>query len=228
MMRMWTSPPYSDMTVIAAATAPSLQNDSARRKQTQYMGQSSTSTVYAAELKGLVLALRLMLDTHTAGTTTRKLSIGSQPSNGKCGSDVSRHMSRSARERRSRLIGALTIEPESRAVPEPPMAVPRVSLAEPEPKPEPAIVTATTPAESTGVQQSTLMKEPATYDPTSQYLFRDVLRSTLTDPSESVVEESWSSQFAVPLEMLNQASGVSVGCSISGMNSSTECVPTRS
>ncbi|KAG5303271.1 hypothetical protein I7I50_09980 [Histoplasma capsulatum G186AR] len=116
-------------------------------------------------------------------------------------------MSRSARERRSRLIGALTIEPESRAVPEPPMAVPRVSLAEPEPEPEPAIVTATTPAESTGVQQSTLMKEPATYDPTSQYLFRDVLRSTLTDPSESnaVVEESWSSQLAVPLEMLNQA-----------------------
>lgn len=61
--------------VRAAATAPSLQNDSARRKQTQYMGQSSTSTVYTAELKGLVLALRLMLDTHTAGTTTRKYAI---------------------------------------------------------------------------------------------------------------------------------------------------------
>ncbi|QSS63105.1 hypothetical protein I7I51_00162 [Histoplasma capsulatum] len=61
--------------VRAAATSPSLQNHSARRKQTQYMGQSSTSTVYAAELKGLVLALRLMLDTHTVGKTTRKYAI---------------------------------------------------------------------------------------------------------------------------------------------------------
>ncbi|KAG5298525.1 hypothetical protein I7I48_07997 [Histoplasma ohiense] len=116
-------------------------------------------------------------------------------------------MSGSARERRSRPIGALTIKPETWTVPEPPMAVPRVSLAEPEPEPEPAIATATTPAESTGVQQSTLMKEPATYDPTSQYLFRAAPQSTLTDPSErnAVVEESWSSQLEVPLEMPNQA-----------------------
>ena len=59
----------------AAAVAPGLRVDGVDTERTQYMGTSSTSTVYAAELKGLVLALQIVLGLHTTCLTLRKCSI---------------------------------------------------------------------------------------------------------------------------------------------------------
>jgi ribonuclease HI len=59
----------------AAAIAPALQLTGVSTRRTEYMGTSSISTVYAAELKGLELALQIALDTHATTNTPAKCTI---------------------------------------------------------------------------------------------------------------------------------------------------------
>jgi ribonuclease HI len=59
----------------AAAVAPFLRMDGVSSKRTQYMGPSDASTVYAAELRGLALALQIALDVHTQSAIPGKCVI---------------------------------------------------------------------------------------------------------------------------------------------------------
>lgn len=64
----------------AAAVAPALRISGMRTKRTEYMGTSSTSTVNAAELQGLVLALQTIfgLDKSTKASRKRVILIDNQ------------------------------------------------------------------------------------------------------------------------------------------------------
>lgn len=59
----------------AAAIAPALRIDRVSPKRTEYMGTSDMSTVYSAELRGLVLALKMALDISAATGGAGKCGI---------------------------------------------------------------------------------------------------------------------------------------------------------
>ncbi|KAK1658510.1 hypothetical protein BDP55DRAFT_516421, partial [Colletotrichum godetiae] len=56
----------------AAAVIINPPVDDISSKQLEYMGTSASSTVYAAELKGLVLALQMILDIHKSSNRPGK------------------------------------------------------------------------------------------------------------------------------------------------------------
>jgi len=59
----------------AAAIAPTVQLRDIRTKRTEYMGKSTTSTVYAAELRGIELAFQIALDVYAATNTSGKCTV---------------------------------------------------------------------------------------------------------------------------------------------------------
>jgi ribonuclease HI len=59
----------------AATVAPALQISGIRTTKIEYMGISTISTVYSAELRGLVLVLRMLLDVYVTVITPKKCTI---------------------------------------------------------------------------------------------------------------------------------------------------------
>lgn len=61
--------------VAAAAVTPALQCNGEWIKKTVYMGKATTSNVYAAELRGIELALRIALDRHATTNSPGKCTV---------------------------------------------------------------------------------------------------------------------------------------------------------
>ncbi|KAJ5993112.1 reverse transcriptase [Penicillium sp. IBT 35674x] len=74
-LRIYTDGSGINGHVGAAAVVSTSQANGMYAKRTQYMGASSTSTVYAAELKGLALALQIILDPPPACVTQNKRAV---------------------------------------------------------------------------------------------------------------------------------------------------------
>lgn len=71
---------YSDASAIedhvgAAAVAPDVTNIGNQKKKLAYMGKTDTGNIYAAELKGIVLALQIVLEIHTTTNSAGKCII---------------------------------------------------------------------------------------------------------------------------------------------------------
>jgi hypothetical protein len=59
----------------AAAIAPMLQLRGIRTKRTEYIGTSTTSTMYAVELRGMELAFQIALDVHATTNAPGKCTV---------------------------------------------------------------------------------------------------------------------------------------------------------
>ena len=59
----------------AAAVAPTLQLEGVHTKRMEYMGRSTTSTVYAAELRGMELAFQIALDVYATTNGPGKCTV---------------------------------------------------------------------------------------------------------------------------------------------------------
>jgi ribonuclease HI len=71
---------YSDASAInghvgAAAIVLDRTHESYRTRRMVYMGKSTTSNIYAAELRGIEMALQIALDTHASTNTPRSCVI---------------------------------------------------------------------------------------------------------------------------------------------------------
>jgi ribonuclease HI len=74
-LRIYTDGSGINGYVGAAAVTPAPQVNGIYARRIQYMGTSGISTVYAAELKGLALALQMILDTPPAGVPPNKRAV---------------------------------------------------------------------------------------------------------------------------------------------------------
>jgi hypothetical protein len=74
-LSIYTDGSSIDGHVGAAAIAPALQLQGCRAKRTEYMGKSTTCTVYAAELRGIELAFQIALDVHAATNAPGKCTV---------------------------------------------------------------------------------------------------------------------------------------------------------